>query len=474
MSNIELDKTAFFRRLKRLYSAWKEPSGSIKHDEAAQSLGKVDCMMTAVGADEETIYSKSTALQTWLFGYELTDTISIFCAESVYFLASKKKIEFLKQVENAKEDGVPQIKLLVREKNDKDKANFEKLIEVIKASKEGKVMGVFPKDNFPGEFCESWRAALKKESFETVDLSAALAYVMSAKDDNEVLTVKKASLATVDVFTKYLKDQIMEIIDADKKIKHSKLAEGVEAALTDKKYITGVDTSQLDMCYPAIIQSGGNYSLKFSATSDKNILHFGAIVCSLGARYKSYCSNIVRTLLVNPSETIQAYYTFLVNLEEEIIKNLVPDKKLSEVYEKSLAYATKEQPKLLDRLTKTFGFAMGIEFRENSLVIGPKCTALIQKGMVFNVNVGLSGISNKDASDKEGKVYALFIGDTVLVNEEPPASVLTNSKKKIKNMYVRLCVFWSSWVISSPPLPQGTSNFLESHFSKLFFSVEFS
>jgi len=79
----------------------------------------------------------------------------------------------------------------------------------------------------------------------------------------------------------------------------------VESAITDKKYVTGVDTSQLDMCYPAIIQSGGNYNLKFSVVSDKNILHFGAIVCSLGARYKSYCSNIVRTLLVNPTDAIQ-------------------------------------------------------------------------------------------------------------------------------------------------------------------------
>jgi len=48
-------------------------------------------------------------------------------------------------------------------------------------------------------------------------------------------------------------------------VKHSKLAEGVENAATDKKYVSGVDTSQVDMCYPAIIQSGGNYSLKFSA-----------------------------------------------------------------------------------------------------------------------------------------------------------------------------------------------------------------
>ncbi|XP_063704152.1 FACT complex subunit spt16 [Culicoides brevitarsis] len=435
MGSIELDKSVFYRRIKQLYSAWKDGK-SIKHDD---SLSKVDCIVTTVGNDEDMIYSKSTALQTWLFGYELTDTISIFAENCIVFLASKKKIEFLKPVEGAsKEEGIPEIKLLVRQKDDKDKANFEKLIEAIKGSKSGKTIGIFAKDSFSNDFCDLWKKALKEANFESVDVSAPLAFVMASKDDAEVLTVKKACLATVDVFTKYLKDTIMEIIDADKKVKHSKLAEGVEAALTDKKYVSGVDTSQLDMCYPAIIQSGGNYSLKFNASSDKNVLHFGSIVCSLGARYKSYCSNIVRTLLVNPSETIQNYYNFLLNMEEDIIKNLVPGKKLSDIYEAAYKFAQKEQPKLIDKLTKTYGFGMGIEFRENSLVIGPKCSAIVQKGMIFNVNVGISGIENKEASDKEGKTYALFIGDTVLVNDESPASVLTNSKKKIKNIGIFL------------------------------------
>ncbi len=36
---------------------------------------------------------------------------------------------------------------------------------------------------------------------------------------------------TLDVFSKYLKEQIMDIVDNDKKVKHSKLAEGVENAI---------------------------------------------------------------------------------------------------------------------------------------------------------------------------------------------------------------------------------------------------
>ena len=37
--------------------------------------------------------------------------------------------------------------------------------------------------------------------------------------------------------------------------------------------------------------------------------------------------------------------------------------------------------------------------------------------MVFNINAGFSGLVNKSAEDSESKNYALFIGDTVLVNE---------------------------------------------------------
>ena len=70
---------------------------------------------------------------------------------------------------------------------------------------------------------------------------------------------------------------------------------------TDKKYVPNLDTSQLDLCYPAIIQSGGNYKLKFSHVSDKESVHFGAIVVTFGARYRSYCSNIARTFLVSTS-----------------------------------------------------------------------------------------------------------------------------------------------------------------------------
>lgn len=50
----------------------------------------------------------------------------------------------------------------------------------------------------------------------------------------------------------------------DQKVKHSRLAESVEKAIEERKFLGGVDPSTVEMCYPPIIQSGGNYSLKFS------------------------------------------------------------------------------------------------------------------------------------------------------------------------------------------------------------------
>lgn len=78
MANINLDRDTFFRRLKKLYAAWQSPDGE-------NGFSKMDCLVTAVGVDEEMVYSKSGALQTWLLGYELTDTIMVRIQEFELF-----------------------------------------------------------------------------------------------------------------------------------------------------------------------------------------------------------------------------------------------------------------------------------------------------------------------------------------------------------------------------------------------------
>lgn len=54
--------------------------------------------------------------------------------------------------------------------------------------------------------------------------------------------------------------------------------------------------------------------------------------------------------------------------------------KLSEVYEGIVSFVKKQRSDLENKMTKSFGFAMGIEFREGSLLISAKTTAKAKKG----------------------------------------------------------------------------------------------
>lgn len=141
MGTVHVDGDAFFRRVKRIYDLWKECYDD-KLKTPNHEMSDADVLMCAVGADEDVVYSKSTATQTWLFGYELSDTVLICAEQMITFLASKKKIEFLKQIEATdKPEGIPAIKLLTRDKGDNDKKNIEQIVDIIKKSRSGKKIG---------------------------------------------------------------------------------------------------------------------------------------------------------------------------------------------------------------------------------------------------------------------------------------------------------------------------------------------
>eukprot|EP00794_Sanderia_malayensis_P019250 gene19250-21178_t len=426
-TKLVLDKEIFFRRTKKLYEHWKN-NGDTKH---------IDSFVSFVGQDDDVVYSKSTALQQWLLGYELPDTVLVFTESAIHVLASKKKIEFLQPLKGAQKklQGVPSINLLLRNKSDSDKENFKTLVEALKSSKDGRKVGVFNKDKFSGDFIDGWNKAFNAASFEKVDASATFAYLMAPKDDTEVNFIRKAARVSSELFTQFFKKQVVDIIDADKKVKHSKLADQIEAALDSKKYLaTGMDSDQVEMCYTPIIQSGGKYSLKFSAVSSDEKLHFGVILCSLGVRYKFYCSNIVRTFMVEPTQKQQDTYNYLLSLMDLVVNKLRHGVKLCDVYNAVISDIAASKPELKDNFLKNIGFATGIEFREGSLLIDQKHTQMVKKGMVFNISLGFSGLKNNEAKDDIGKTYALFVGDTVVANENEPATLLTTAKKQMKNI----------------------------------------
>lgn len=53
-------------------------------------------------------------------------------------------------------------------------------------------MGVFLKEKDTGAFIDSWKALVKSVSFDNIDVSGAVARIMSPKENDELLTIKKS------------------------------------------------------------------------------------------------------------------------------------------------------------------------------------------------------------------------------------------------------------------------------------------
>ena len=122
--------------------------------------------------------------------------------------------------------------------------------------------------------------------------------------------MRAASRSCVGIMNKYFVDEMSEIIDDEKKVTHAQLASKIESKLDDDKFFKSkdlklgadFDNAQLDWADGPHVQSGGKYDLRFASENDKSNLHSGVIICSFGLRYKTYCSMIARTFLIDPNK----------------------------------------------------------------------------------------------------------------------------------------------------------------------------
>jgi nucleosome binding factor SPN SPT16 subunit len=174
--------------------------------------------------------------------------------------------------------------------------------------------------------------------------------------------------------------------------------------------------------------------LRSSAASNSDKLFPGAIICSLGIRYKYYCSNIGRTFLIDPSKTQERNYEFLMEVQERVFNSIRDGVKIRDVYQKAIALIKSKRPDLEKNFIKTVGFGMGIEFREANYVLNPKNPKELKNGMILNVQVGFSDLENSKASDPRGQTYALMLVDTIRVTNDAPLVLTADCSKKLNKI----------------------------------------
>ncbi|KAF7861373.1 hypothetical protein EAF04_007938 [Stromatinia cepivora] len=425
MVDIRIDKNLFQERLSHFISAWKaDKRGGDAVFNGANSI------LVLMGKTEDVAsFQKNNAIHFWLLGYEFPATLFLFTVDTLYIVTTAKKAKHLEPLKGGK---IP-LEVLVRGKDAAaNEKLFTKITDVIKSS--GKKVGILPKDTSSGPFIDEWKKVYSElKDVEEVDIAPALSSAaLAVKDENELRAMRNSSKACTALMNPYFVEEMSGILDEEKKVKHSALANKVDGKLDDARFWTSVelpnkqkmpndfDSSQLDWTHGPIIQSGGKYDLKMSAQVDDELLHAGVIICSMGLRYKTYCSLIGRTYLVDPNKSQESNYKFLLQVHNLVMKEIRDGAHIKDIYAKALALIRTKKPELEKHFLKNVGAGIGIETRDPTLLLNAKSNRILKDGMTLCVTTGFNDIENKDPQDKKSKIYSLVLSDTVRVTQAEP------------------------------------------------------
>ncbi|MQM10974.1 hypothetical protein Taro_043879 [Colocasia esculenta] len=315
-------------------------------------------------SSEDLRYLKSSALNIWLLGYEFPETVMVFMKKQIHFLCSQKKASLLETLKQSARDAVgADVVLHVKARSDDGAAAMDDVLRAVRVQSgvDSPVVGYIAREAPEGQLLESWIGKLKASNLQLVDVTNGFSNLFSLKDETELTC------------------------------------------------------------------SGGEFDLRPSATSNDENLYYestSVIVCAIGARYLSYCSNVARTFLIDANPTQSKAYEVLLKAQDAAISALRPGNKVSAAYQAAVSIVEKESPELLANLTKSAGTGIGLEFRESGLGLNAKNDRLVKSGM------------NLQAPTKNLKTekFSLLLADTVIVTDKSPEILTSPCSKAVKDV----------------------------------------
>jgi nucleosome binding factor SPN SPT16 subunit len=125
-----------------------------------------------------------------------------------------------------------------------------------------------------------------------------------------------------------------------------------------------------------------------------------------------------------------------LELRRECLAVMLAGRCVGSVAETANSFIRQRCPHLLKFLPKNFGFGLGLDFRESSLIMNAKNQRKFAQNMVFNLAIGFHDLELTDMqkADAQGSIrklskYSMLIADTVLIQsgDEPPDIVTKHS-----------------------------------------------
>ncbi|XP_010941792.1 FACT complex subunit SPT16 [Elaeis guineensis] len=423
---------SFSKRLKGFYTHWKE--------HKADLWGSADAITIATPPTSEDLrYLKSSSLNIWLLGYEFPETIMVFMSKQIHFLCSQKKATLLETLKKSAKEAVgTDVVIHVKAKNDDGTALMDEILHAVRSlSKSDPIVGYIAKEAPEGKLLERWSEKLGGSMLQLTDVTPGFSELFAVKDATELTCVRKAAYLTSSVMKNFVVPKLEKAIDEEKKVSHSSLMDDTEKVILDPSKIkVKLKAENVDICYPPIFQSGGKFDLRPSASSNDDNLYYDStsvIICAIGSRYNSYCSNVARTFLIDATASQSKAYEVLLKAHDAAIGALKPGNKVSSAYQAAVAVVEKEAPELLPNLTKSAGTGIGLEFRESGFNLNSKTDRSLKVGMVFNVSLGFQNLRAETKNPKT-QTFSLLLADTVIVSEKPSEVLTAACSKAVKDI----------------------------------------
>ncbi|KAH6769998.1 global transcription factor C [Perilla frutescens var. hirtella] len=427
----------FSKRIKVLYSHWSQFKKDLWGGSEAFSIA------TPPRSKDHLRYLKSSALSIWLIGDEFSDTIMVFMKKEIHVLCSQKKLSLLEVVKKSARDAVGvKVIMHVKAKNDDGTALMDDIFEAVRAESrldgyDNPIFGHIARETPEGNLLEVWDEKLKNANFQLADVTNGFSDMFAVKDTVEITNVKKAAYLTSSVMKFFVVPKLEKIIDEEKKVTHSSLTDDTEKVINEPARIkVKLRADNVDICYSPIFQSGGQFDLKPSATSNDDNLFYDStsvIICAMGSRYSNYCSNVARTFLIDANSLQSKAYKVLLKAHEAAIAALKPGNKAVDAYLGAVSVVKSEGPEFAPHLTKSAGTGIGLEFRESSLSLNGKNERTLKTGMIFNVSLGFHNLQ-KEANNSKGQKFSLLLADTVIVGETAAEVVTSTCSKAWKDV----------------------------------------
>ncbi|EGG02438.1 uncharacterized protein MELLADRAFT_78789 [Melampsora larici-populina 98AG31] len=431
----EVNPVVFHRRLGKLLDLWKNATEA---DAETLPLLTTGGILLVSGNTDEIPYPKSYELQKYLFGSIFSSTLIFITLENITFLCSEQKAERLRTLVSDSNivGAAVTVSVLVRSKEPGQSTKLLKEVGLAmsKVAEDGMKLGCFTNDKHGGHFVDEWNTHLKqkkkrlKQIKKANDISLVISALMARKDSDEMQIMEIAS-KMAEKLMRLLFQQLTNSLEDQKEITPERLTDIIEAKLEDSDIWKGMDfgfnfdTAYASWIYTPIIQSQGVYDLRTLVQStDERLNDARVILASLGIRYKRYCSNISRVILIDPHPTQESNYNYLMDLQRFALQELKEGVIVKEFYQTIFSKVSRERPDLESTLPESFGFGIGIIFKDPFLNLDTRCDRRLKSDMIFSLEMSFSNIQDPFDSSK---TYSLQLIDMVAVKNET-AIILSN------------------------------------------------